>query len=196
MAPILYQEGIRIDSSACYGHFHTGDGMYYDYRKIVPNSNCHFSREHTLNENIRSRISGGILEIPVASYGTFPYRVIASRLNKKITSEPPNGHGMALPNVAPVSKRTLAYRIKNSVRAVNMVTFDSFNAASMSYMLRRIYKEMDCRKNDVFIATIAHPKVLSKDHIENMKISINKLKNRPYIKFVNMRQIAELHGLL
>ena len=76
--------------------------------------------------------------------------------------------------------------------AVNMVTFDFHNAASMHYMIKRLYKEMHCKEKDVFLATISHPKGLSKDHIENMRQVIRSVKKNPNIRFVNMRQIAEI----
>lgn len=193
LASILYHEGIRIDSSVCYGHSHNGDGMQYDYRRIAPNSNCYFNSEHTINENIQECIPEGVLEVPVAGYGTFPFRVIASKLNAKITDTPANGYGMKLQKVADAqNKRKLADKVTKTVSAVNMVTFDFHNAASMIYMINRLYKEMHCKGKDVFLATIAHPKSLSKEHIENMCQVIRSVRRNPNIRFVNMCQIADI----
>ena len=197
LASTLYREGIRIDSSVCYGHSHIGDGMQYDYREIVPNSNCYFNNTHTINENIQHSIPNGILEVPVASYGTFPYRIVASKLNGKITDRPATGYGMRLQSTGNMQrKRTLRNRIKQSIKATNMVTFDYYNEASMSYMINRLYREMSCKKKDVFLATIAHPKGMSKEHIKNMRNVIRRAQKKPNISFVSMRQIADICSLM
>lgn len=196
LAEILYREGIRIDSSVCQGFSHIGDGMQYDYRDVPPCSNFYFSREHSISEDIRSRIPGGILEVPVGSYGTFPYRIISSKLNGKISDSAPKGHSMTLAKKETDGKRSFIQRIRNSVHAVDMVTFDFYDANSMKYMIKRIYSEMDCKNSDVFIATIAHPKGLSKEHIEHMSRVIRNIKKNKGIRFVNMRDIADICGLL
>lgn len=195
LAEILYKEGIRIDSSVCPGFSYSGYGMYYDYGSIPPCSNFFFSSEHSISTRIRKKIPNGIFEVPVGSYGTFPYRIIASRLNSKITNAAPRGHSMKIERKNN-TEYSLMEKLRNILNAVNMVTFDFYNADSICYMIKRIYSEMNCRDSDVFISTISHPKELSKEHIENMRNVIRDIKKISGIRFVNMREIADICNLI
>lgn len=192
LVSILYQEGIRIDSSVCQGMAHDGDGMYYDYCTHPKVSNLYLSNSYGLADNMEKRIPEGVFEVPVAGYSTFPFRIIASKLNARISNQKPNGYGMKLEQRQPgLGKRSIIDRVKAAMNATNMVTFDFHNDKSMAYMLKRIAKEERCNKRDVFLSTIAHPKGQSDDHIENMKRVVEKLKNTNSIGFVSMRQIAD-----
>ena len=71
----------------------------------------------------------------------------------------------------------------------NMLTFDSYSAEAMTYMLQRYQKEH--RSEECYIATISHPKLLTDVHIENMERTIQQLQKDSNIRFVSMRQIAE-----
>ena len=62
-------------------------------------------------------------------------------------------------------------------------------------MLNRIFKEENCKKNDVFIATISHPKALTEEHIAGMQKVIREMKKNPCIRFVNMQDIAKIKFL-
>lgn len=194
IAPILFEEGIRIDSSVCMGFSHDGDGMYYDYRKQPVKRNIFFNGEYGLSDNMTKPVKGGIFEVPVGDYKTFPFRLIASKLNRRISKAAPNGKGMAIQSSS-VAKITLMSKVKQSVIASNMFTFDFYNAVAMSYMLQRIVKEEHCNKRDVYIAVIAHPKGQSDAHIDNMKRAVEKLRQNKSIDFVSMRQIADMLDL-
>ena len=76
-----------------------------------------------------------------------------------------------------------------------MLTYDSYNAHSMTYMLNHIVREEKCARNDVFISTISHPKGMSDAHIENMVQSLCDLKKNPHVRFLNMREIAKMKSL-
>ena len=192
LASILYDEGIRIDSSVCRGLKCTIGGMYYDYTKFPKHNNIWFSSEKSLENSSTTPINGGLFEVPIGSYSTFPYRLIASRLNKGIPGHADNGHAMVLPESESSStKRSLVSRIKNSITASNNLSFDFFNAESLLYMINRIIKEENCHSNDVYISTIAHPKSLSDVRLKNMTQAIKVLKNNPCVQFVNMQDIAK-----
>ena len=141
------------------------------------------------------KIESSVFEVPVGGYSSFPYRLIASKLNKKISDEPQNGCGMKLETNSKPKKEKLYSRIQKSVNATNMLTYDSYNAESVTYMINRIEKENRHRGKDVFITTIAHPKCMSDAHIFNMKKSIMKLQKNKNIRFVNMQDIAYIKNL-
>ena len=194
IAPILYEEGIKIDSSVCYGHKYTNDGMRYDYTNLPLIYNQYFSQKHGLQDGLQERPIGieSLFEVPVWGYKSFPHRAIASKMNKKISNAKPTGHGMSITPAAPLN--TLA-RIKRIFTAYNMLTFDFFHSDSMVYMINQISKSSTCRKKDVFISIISHPKCQSDQHIDNMQRAIRQLKKNPKVRFVSMKQIAELKNL-
>ena len=195
LAPILYDEGIRIDSSVCRGMAYSGGGMYYDYKKISKKKNVYISQENSLSDAITSETANSVFEVPIGSYNTFPHRQIAAKLNKKISLKPENGYGMPLPKrKITVFDKTFG-RLTRIFTAYNMLTFDFFNSTALIYMLKRIFKEENCKKNDVFIATISHPKALTEEHISGMRKVIREIKKNPYVKFVNMQDIAKIKSL-
>lgn len=189
IAPLLFSEGIRIDSSVCYGQAYNSDGMAYDYKNLPRKPNFFFNEKIGLRDVVQTKpCTGGIFEVPVWGYRSFPFRVIASKKNKTISDEKATGYGMAITQPKPLS---FIDRIKGIVTGTNMLTFDFYNAESMVYMINMISREKMCRKKDVYIAIISHPKSQSNKHIENMREAIIQLKKNPRIRFVNMRDIAE-----
>lgn len=193
LTDILYDEGIRIDSSVCPGMSYSQDGMYYDFKKILLN-NYFFNVDHGINDNIQHKLSNGLFEVPVGSYKTFPYRLIASKLNKTMSTDKERGTGMAL-SKRPIEKCTIIQKIYKIIHTSNMVTFDFYSAESISFMIDRIFKENNCKKNNLFISIISHPKSLSDNHIKNMQTAIQQIKKNKNICFVNMKDIAEICNL-
>lgn len=188
MAESLYQEGIRIDSSVCQGMSYSGNGMYYDYRTEPTETNVYISKEYGLADNVSHPVKNGVLEVPVAGYSTFPYRLIASKKNKNMGSVADLGWGMSLTEKRQPSRRNLINRIKKSLTATNMLTFDSYSADAMCYMLKRIAHET--KGKDAFISVIAHPKVQTDTRIENMRQVVETLQRDKNIQFVSMSQMA------
>lgn len=192
LADLLYDEGIRIDSSVCAGFQHQGDGMYYDYKNINPYQNFYFGKNAPISTQRKNRINHSLFEVPIGSYGKFPQRVIASKINQRITTQPSKGTGMKLDPNKTSGSRNILKRIERSLHAFNMVTFDSYNAESMKYMIEHICKEQNCSMRDLYLATISHPKLLSDEHLDNMRRAIVTLKNNANISFVNMQDISRI----
>ena len=195
LIPLLYQAGIRIDSSVCRGMYYDGDGMYYDYRDVPHSNNVYLNDTFGLKDEKTCDIKDGVFEVPVGGYSTFPYRLLASKMNKKITCEAPRGCGMALTKKTNVIDYNFIERVKQARNSTNMLTFDSYYKNSIIYMLNRMAKEEGRNKKDVFVATIAHPKCMSEQHIQNMRESIIAIKKNKCITFVNMQEIAQLLNL-
>lgn len=194
MVPILYEAGIRIDSSVCYGHKYTHDGMLYDYTHLPLIYNQYLTPKHGLQDGLQEKPTGveSLFEVPVWGYRSFPHRAIASKMNKKISDVKPTGYGMSITPAKPVNTLT---RIKRIFTAYNMLTFDFFHSDSMVYMINQISKSSTCHKKDIFISIISHPKCQSDQHIDNMQRAIRQLKKIPNVRFVSMKQIAELKNL-
>jgi len=193
LAPLLISEGIKIDSSVCYGHCYNKDGMAYDYTNLSSNYNFFFNDRCGLRDGIKEcPRDGGLFEVPVFGYNAFPYRAIASRINRRISKEKAKGCGMALSPAKPITK---FQRIKNLFTAYNMLTFDFFNAESMIYMINKISHEGICKKDNLYISIISHPKIQTNQHITNMQRAIQQLKKNKNICFVSLKQIADIKGL-
>lgn len=190
-ADVLFREGIRIDSSVCRGLSFDGDGMYYNYRNNPQKNNVYIGANYGLEDNMLTPVPGCLLEVPVAGYSTFPYRPIASKLRKPMPSTSNRGSTMSLhvPSAAS-GKLGPVERIKRIIHSSNMLSFDSQSAESMSFMLKRLARE-EGKDGDCYIATIAHPKLMSDVHIENMKRVIRSLQGNKNIKFITMRGIAD-----
>lgn len=102
---------------------------------------------------------------------------------------------MKLDDASP-SKPSLLKKTKAIMTATNMLTFDSYHKDSIVYMVNHLVKDERCDKNDVYISTIAHPKCMSDEHIENMRVGLLELKKNKFIKFVNMQEIAKRIGAI
>lgn len=195
LAKLLYDEGIRIDSSVCKGMAYNGAGMLYDYRVDPKENNVYINAKYGLSDNKSERLSESIFEIPVASYSTYPFRLVALKKNKRMQNVSSRGRYMKINNNPSVKKRSLFTRAVSKVKRLLdihesvMVTFDSFSSDAMIYMLKRMAKE--CGNKDIYVATIAHPKIQSDEHIENMRLAIEVLQRSDNIRFVSMRQAAD-----
>lgn len=193
MAPILYSEGIRIDSSVCRGFSYNKDGMNYDYTKMPKVVNQYFNERIGLLEAVGERpAEGGIFEVPCWSYNSFPYRIIASKKNLKISKSKENGHGMSLTPQRPL---TFLDRLKGIFTSSNMLTFDFYHSDSMIYMINKIADQRLFKHNEQYISIVSHPKAQSDKHQENMRRAIIELKKNPNIRFVSMSQIAKIKGI-
>ena len=188
ISDILYDAGIRIDSSACMGFSYCGGGMYYDYRDYPKNPNMYFNTDFGFTDEKKDKPNKGIFEVPVFGYRTFPYRAIASKLNSKISHSQENGTAMKL-DALPQKKHSPVNRIKRNINGANMLSFDSFNSKSMLYMIKRIKKEYRCWENDIYITIIAHPKIQSDEHINSMKDACEKMLNEKDIIFQNLYEV-------
>ena len=191
LARSLRDTGLVIDSSVCCGFSHIGDGMYYDYKQFRAPFNCYFSADVDLEAQSATRTADSVYEIPVGGFGSFPQRVFASRMNAPAPRGKARGRGMSLQSAS--ERRTLLRRICGSVKAVNMLTYDSYNAKAMTYMIRSLAKHAE---GEVYFATIAHPKLMQEAQIAEMQASLLALKEHDRIRFVTMTQSAERLGLL
>lgn len=188
--PIL-DAGLVIDSSVCCGFAHEGDGMHYDYKAFPAPFNCFFSENVGLEARSAEATERSVFEIPVGGFGRFPQRLIASRMNGSFQRSEVGGRSMSLEPCAP--SKGILRRIRNSVGAANMLTFDSYNAGAMTYMLRSLAKHT---KNELFTAVIAHPKMMRAPQIADMRTTLLSLKGNGALRFVTMTDSAELLGLL
>lgn len=189
LVKILAEEGICIDSSVCRGMAHDGDGMFYDYLENPKQDNVYISAQYGLEDNVTYPTPGAVLEVPVAGYSTFPYRPLASRKNKRMMSTTYRGCGMSLEAANVPMENGIISRLKRIKNATNMITFDFYSADAMIFMLKRLAKEN--KNHKTYISAIAHPKAQSDEHIENMRLVIEKLQKTEKIKFISMRQIAD-----
>ena len=187
IAPSLRAAGLVIDSSVCCGFAHEGDGMSYDYRGFREPFNCRFSATVGFDARSTEETDGAIFEIPIGGFGRFPQRLIASRMNASTRRDEPRGRSMSLEHGA--ANRRLFHRLRNAAKAVNMLTLDSYNEKPMTYMLRSLAKHT---KGDVYTAAIAHPKMMHEAQIADMRAALLKLKNERNIRFVTMRECADL----
>lgn len=191
IARSLHDAGIVIDSSVCCGLSYVGDGMYYDYRDFRKPFNCYFSEDVGFAARSMEKTADSVFEIPVGGFGRFPQRIVASKMNDAMPREKVRGKGMPLQDRA--ANRGLLHRIRSSMKAVNMLTYDSYSAKAMTYMVRSLAKRT---RGEVFFATIAHPKMMHEAQLANMRASLSELKENGNIRFVTMSESAGLLGLL
>ena len=187
IARSLREAGIVIDSSVCCGFAYEGDGMSYNYSDFREPFNCWFSENTGFAAQSTEETDNAIFEIPVGGFGRFPQRLIVSKRNKPLRREAPRGRSMSLEHRT--VDRSFFHRLRSSVKSVNMLTYDSYNEKAMSYMLRSLARHT---KGNVYTAVIAHPKMMHEAQIANMRASLLKLKNERNIRFVTMRECAEL----
>lgn len=188
---ILYENGIRIDSSITPNLIFNAENNWYNYSHKVPNSNWYIGTNcEWWKDSPHEEIS--LYEVPIATENKEP---ISFCLKKIFT---PNRIKFNLGEkkgsyIGGTSKSTFINKLKsiyNYITSYNTITLDGYEAEFIYNQIYRFYKKHCCEQNDYTIALIGHPKLSSRLYVDNIKKLIDLINdnNEMEIEIISIAQ--------
>lgn len=188
----LYDNGIRIDSSVAMYGCHKGNDMFYNY-KSFEHSSFYVPIDGGFEKKSLFPVKNSLFEVAVGGYRTIGIKNIICRINKQMNGEI-RGCGMPLtPLNSSGLMNTYLFKKLHSIFCVPLLmSIDSYDSRSLYIMIKAFAANKDYVNKDVYLSLIGHPKILSRDHFDNIKLLIKKLSIDNNIRFVTMRDIYDI----
>lgn len=175
---ILYENGIRIDSSITPNLVFKSENNWYDFSNEVPNTNWYISANYGWwKEATNKKIS--LYEVPIATEKKEPISFCLKRIFSPDSIKFDLGKRRGS-YIACASKSTFIARLKsiyNYIMNYGTISMDGYEAKFIYTQIYKFYKKHCCDKNDYTIALIGHPKLSSKSYVENVKKLIDLINN-------------------
>lgn len=187
---VLIKNQILIDSTVLKGMESLSDANYFSFKKVPKELNWWMSPLSGINTAVDKNINEHIFEVPVGTYGKLPYKWYFSKLNKPFKSPNWKGIGMSAnkPKLSFVQKRL--NRIMGIWNNPIFFSLDNYHERVLVGIIGRYLKDYDCLNNNYYVSTIAHPKSMSSESIDNLGNFIRKIKKTyPSVEFVTMADI-------
>lgn len=184
---LLYDRGIRIDSSIAPHLFAHNNAQYYDYRHKIKHMNWHISE----NAEWWKDCSEGryMIEIPIATIDKAPLPFLLRRIIAPNTIK--LGLGEKRGTYMPIVQSNKMSRLKtyfSYLTGYNAVSLDAYSAEYLYSQLKRISRR-ECYNNQT-IAIIGHPKLVTNKYIKNMENFIQLIQKDSRFEIVSMCQIV------
>lgn len=186
---VLYENGIRVDSSVCVMQYADTPTNKYDYRKKIPYINWMMSPEKEWWQNIESDCKG-LYEIPIATENKNPIVFAFKRTFKpneiKLNLGEYRGSYMKTSNSdqGKSLKKILAY-----LCGYNLISMDAYRAKFIYTQLKRFYVKHKCNEFDGTVALVGHPKLINSNYLDNLDVLIKMLKKDNRFKISNISTI-------
>ncbi len=188
---ILYDEGIRIDSSIT-PNLHADDSThYYDFRNNNLKNNWWIGKGEWYEDSAKDKKK--LYEIPIATVkNSFTNRTLnklfLSRSNKLQLGEK---RGSYINNSGGVRESMLSHyaRVLKTGSEYNLVSMDAYKA---EYLYKQLKKFSEfCEDNDSYIAIIGHPKLCTDVYITNVSQLIDYINNDRTMNIMSIRDIYD-----
>jgi len=182
----LAANGILIDSSVA-PMLSAGGANSYDFTQAPQQVNWSISSEGRWNEDLPDR-KLSLFEIPVATENKNPISFLMRRLllpqSIKLSLGSKRGTYINIDNSAPPRKVS----IWNYISCYNALSMDAYQAEHLYRQLKRFY-EKRCRRNSNYaIALIGHPKLVTKEYVDNLRRLIHLIKKDHNMEIANIVQ--------
>lgn len=191
--PILYENGIVIDSSVCPGTSRHDYPFEFDYKNIKRNRHWLFNAESGLNSKTDCKEMGNMIEIPIPTINSFISKVLF-KIKKKTIINKSSYKGTFVDTVIP--EKNVIIKLVNRVISFNnraySLNFDEYDYMSMIRILQNaIINKYDYKNDDVYVAIVGHPKMLDDNVLKNTEKFIDKVRQMygEYICFDTMRDV-------
>lgn len=177
LVEVLYNNGIRIDSSIAPNLSFSSDINWYTYKHKIPFVNWNIGYDSEWWQN--SSNNKTLYEIPI---GTEKKNVI-SFLIKKIFM--PETIDFKLEQrrgsyINDTTQKSILKRFKSVYKYItdySAISLDGYQAKYIYKQLEKFYYINKCDKNDHTIALIGHPKLSSKTYVKNIQELIELINN-------------------
>lgn len=194
LVKILYEHGIRIDSSVAPQLKSDDQSHAYDYRKRELATNWFVSSDGEWWEDKKAG-TNCLFEVPVATIDKNPVFFTYDRLlhpeSIKLTLEEMRGTYI---NSCQIVKRAVFGRIWNYVSGYNAISLDAYQAGYIMQQLDRLINKGGTNEYNKYVAIIGHPKLVTHNYIENIKRVIELIKKDSRIELVNIAEIWKKEG--
>ncbi len=180
---VLYNNGIKVDSSIAPNLYADTGVLFYDYRHKLSKVNWHLSCDSQWWEDDNADIS--LLEIPVATVDKSPLYFATKRLFQ------PSKLFLTLGSTRGsfISGRThnerILKKIYKNLWGANSISMDTFSAEYLYYQVKRLHKKVG-EKNGC-VALIGHPKLVNDTYISNICRFIEKINADKDFEFVSIK---------
>jgi hypothetical protein len=196
---ILYENGIKIDSSIFKGGYKNIQTHYFDFRKIPDNVNYFIDPQKGIN--IESK--NGIFEIPIASIYNFPARLFYKLLfkiyknkiykNKIILKK---GESIIESNCKSSKFSTVKARVKSFLIDPIFFSFDNTSSAEMIKFVDYLIAKYNTSEDDIYISIIGHPKGLSDEQLHEIDVFLEVVSTlyKDKVNFLTFQRFNRLNS--
>ncbi len=169
---VLYDNGIRVDSSVAPQLYADTDAHYYDYRHKLEKLNWYISKNSDWWKNCKDNKS--LFEIPIATVKKNPVSFAFWRLLKpktmKLRLSEKRGTYISVNNTKQ-NKLSILFKY---FTGYNVVSLDAFKSGYLYKQIQDIHKKNNYSSQ--IIAIIGHPKLVNNEYIKNLCDFIDLIK--------------------
>lgn len=179
LVKVLYDEGIRIDSSVCMYMDNTVPSRFYNYIELPSSMNWWLQPNIQIQNSSEEKPEGcALLEVPIGYYKQKLSDRI--RLGKKVMYKhgKPLGVGMPTISSAKLSKQGLIQKLISYNRVYQRLSLDSMGADIAYEAIKTLYKKSGSMHKDVYVAVVSHPKVFTGEAFDNLELFIRKVEEQ------------------
>lgn len=184
---LLFNNGIKVDSSVAPMLKSKDTIHYYDYMKKMDYVNWNISRDGAWWEN---HTNCSLFEIPVATENKKILAFILKRIlhpnSIKIALPPRRGEYIDSYEIKKGKHRLLDYC--KYLFGYSPLSMDAYNAEYLLGQLKRYYNKHECDSSNCTIAIIGHPKLVCDEYLANLENLIHSLKKEKNIRLCCIKE--------
>lgn len=186
LVELLYDAGIRVDSSIA-PYLTSGSKInYYDYRNRSVKGNWWLSSNSEWWEDGKEG-QKKLMEIPIATIDKNPIYFGFRRLINKSAIKLDLGEKRGSYLQLPVDSKP-KFSLNEYLGGYNSISLDAYKANFLYEKIRRLSKKYNATKDDVMVAVIGHPKLITDTYLDNLSQFINILRNDKNIRIMNISE--------
>lgn len=192
---LLYDCGIKVDSSAVYGSFYLRYPHYYDYRKMLSPVGYFFDPRMGLNAE-SSMNDFRMYEVPIGSLKPLHRKLLYRKRYKKIHCGEMKGMYVS-GNYRKSKIKEEIEILKGYMGGAYILTFDERTWDGMLEILDYSIRNQDIDNDEVYIAIVGHPKLVTHDLLVNTELFLKNLQKKygNRVEFNTMSDVVENMGL-
>ncbi len=187
---LLYDNGIRIDSSIAPNLSAKSKANYYNYKHPLKKLNWNISNTDKWWKDNKS--GKYLFEIPIGTINKSPVSFAMKRLlcPQKVKLNLGPKKGSYIPIQLP--SRSKIHTYFDYLTGYNAISLDAFSAEYLYYQVKRVYRRSK-NKNQV-IAIIGHPKLVNNIYLDNMNRFIDMIKRDERFEFISILDAYQMRG--
>ena len=190
---VLYDEGIRIDSSVCMYMDNTVPSRFYDYKKLPSTMNWWLQPNIPIQKSKKEKPEGrALLEIPIGYYKQNLCDRI--RLGKKVTYRHGKPLGEGMPTIGSENniKQNYVQKLLTYSDVYQRLSLDTMSSKIAYQAVKRLCKMCEQQSRDVYVAIVSHPKVYTGEAFDNLNDFVSKIVTTGLkIKFASIRDVYD-----
>lgn len=174
---LLYDKGIKVDSSVALKQRMYSEAHRYDY--------------HINIDKLNWISSSGIIEVPIgAVQNSLLQRIIHGTDFASLRGNETRGEAIHTVKSKKMNKLKYLFRYNTTQKTMSL---DSMPYKQLLYGLQKYYKKYNCRNEEVYLAVLGHPKMLDDVRYSNLEAFIKEIQKcyQDKYRFVTLREAYE-----